>query len=172
MMRADDKPAALEREMARAGDTQVIVFVNNHKVCDYIGKVMERLGKTTCVLHGGKTQDAREYAIEGYRAKRYQVLIATDVAGRGIDVPDVGLVINYQMPASIEPYTHRIGRTGRAGKKGVATSFVTNEDADLFFDLKQLLQDSGNEVPPELAAHPASRKRPAKGPDFGRDIDK
>lgn len=171
MARTDDKPALLEREMARAGDAQVIVFVNSHKVCDYIGKVMERLGKATCVLHGGKTQDAREFAIEGYRAKRYQVLIATDVAGRGIDIPDVGLVINYQMPATIEAYTHRIGRTGRAGKKGVAASFVTPEDQDLFFDLRVLLSESGNEVPPELAAHPAARKKPQKT-DFGRDIDK
>ena len=117
MLRSDDKPAELERAMRSAGDTQVIVFVNTHKTCDYIGKVMEKLGKPTCVLHGGKTQDAREYSIDGFRNKKYQVLIATDVAGRGIDVPDVGLVINYQMPSSIEAYTHRIGRTGRAGKK-------------------------------------------------------
>jgi superfamily II DNA/RNA helicase len=117
MMRPDDKPAALEAALRAAGDTQVIVFVNTHKTCDYIGKVMERLGKPTCVLHGGKTQDAREYSIDGFRNKKYQVLIATDVAGRGIDVPDVGLVVNYQMPGTIEAYTHRIGRTGRAGKK-------------------------------------------------------
>jgi ATP-dependent RNA helicase DDX23/PRP28 len=124
------------------------------------------------VLHGGRTQDAREAAIEGFRAKRSQVLLATDVAGRGIDVPDVGLVINYQMPGSIEAYTHRIGRTGRAGRKGVATSLVTHEDSDLFFDLKALLQDSGNVVPPELAAHPASRKKPEFGKkDFGRNIE-
>jgi ATP-dependent RNA helicase DDX23/PRP28 len=199
MMRPDDKPAALEAALRAAGDTQVIVFVNTHKTCDYIGKVMERLGKPTCVLHGGKTQDAREYSIDGFRNKKYQVLIATDVAGRGIDVPDVGLVVNYQMPGTIEAYTHRIGRTGRAGKKvrrrqqrarayrvccacacaltrwralqGVATSFLTLEDKDVFYDLKQLLTESGNVVPPELARHEASRKKPQKGQDFGRNIE-
>jgi ATP-dependent RNA helicase DDX23/PRP28 len=172
MLRNDDKPAALEAALRAAGDTQVIVFVNTHKTCDYIGKQMERLGKPTCVLHGGKTQDAREFSIDGFRQKRYQVLIATDVAGRGIDVPDVGLVVNYQMPSTIEAYTHRIGRTGRAGKKGVATSFVTPEDRDVYFDLKQLLTESGNVVPPELARHEASKKKPQKGPDYGRDIDR
>jgi ATP-dependent RNA helicase DDX23/PRP28 len=172
MMRNDAKPAALEAALRSAGDTQVIVFVNTHKTCDFLGKQMERLGKPTCVLHGGKTQDAREYSIDGFRQKRYQVLIATDVAGRGIDVPDVGLVVNYQMPSTIEAYTHRIGRTGRAGKKGVATSFVTPEDRDIYYDLKQLLMDSGNVVPPELARHEAAKKKPQKGPDFGRDIDR
>jgi ATP-dependent RNA helicase DDX23/PRP28 len=171
MMRPDDKGAALEAALRAAGDTQVIVFVNTHKTCDYIGKVMERLGKPTCVLHGGKTQDAREFSIDGFRNKKYQVLIATDVAGRGIDVPDVGLVVNYQMPSTIEAYTHRIGRTGRAGRKGTATSFLTLEDKDIFYELKALLTESGNVVPPELARHEASRKKPQKGPDFGRNIE-
>jgi ATP-dependent RNA helicase DDX23/PRP28 len=171
MMRNEDRGAALEQALRAAGDTQVIVFVNTHKTCDYIGKITERLGKPTCVLHGGKTQDVREYSIDGFRNKKYQVLIATDVAGRGIDVPDVGLVVNYQMPSTIEAYTHRIGRTGRAGKKGVATSFLTLEDRDIFYDLKALLTESGNAVPPELARHEASRKKPQKGPDFGRNIE-
>ena len=65
------------------------------------------------MLHGGKTQDQRELGIKGFRDGTFNVLIATDVAGRGIDVPDVALVVNYDMPAHIEPYTHRIGRTGK-----------------------------------------------------------
>jgi ATP-dependent RNA helicase DDX23/PRP28 len=62
---------------------------------------------------------------QGFRDETYNILIATDVAGRGIDVPDVALVINYDMPGQIEPYTHRIGRTGRAGRKGTAITFLT-----------------------------------------------
>ena len=77
------------------------------------------------ILHGGKDQDAREASIKGFREEQYNVLVATDVAGRGIDVPDVSLVVNYDMPNSIEQYTHRIGRTGRAGKKGIAITFLT-----------------------------------------------
>lgn len=77
------------------------------------------------MLHGGKNQEQREQGIKGFRDGTYNILIATDVAGRGIDVPDVALVINYDMPNNIEAYTHRIGRTGRAGKKGTALTFLT-----------------------------------------------
>ena len=70
-------------------------------------------------------QDQREAGLAGFRAEQYNVLVATDVAGRGIDVPDVAAVINYDMPHSIENYTHRIGRTGRAGKSGYAVTFLT-----------------------------------------------
>lgn len=77
------------------------------------------------MLHGGKTQEQRELSIKGFREIEFTILIATDVMARGIDVPDVALVVNYDMPDKIEAYTHRIGRTGRAGKKGMAVSFVT-----------------------------------------------
>jgi ATP-dependent RNA helicase DDX23/PRP28 len=77
------------------------------------------------VLHGGKQQQQRGVSIKGFREDTYNILIATDVAGRGIDVPDVAIVINYDMPNSIEAYTHRIGRTGRAGRKGLAVTFLT-----------------------------------------------
>ena len=70
-------------------------------------------------------QDQREQGLAGFREEKYNVLVATDVAGRGIDVPDVALVVNYDMPNTIENYTHRIGRTGRAGRKGVALTFLT-----------------------------------------------
>lgn len=70
-------------------------------------------------------QDQREAGLAGFREEKYNVLVATDVAGRGIDVPDVAAVINYDMPHGIENYTHRIGRTGRAGKSGYAVTFLT-----------------------------------------------
>lgn len=70
-------------------------------------------------------QDQREAGLLGFREEKYNVLVATDVAGRGIDVPDVALVVNYDMPNNIENYTHRIGRTGRAGRKGVAVTLLT-----------------------------------------------
>ncbi len=68
------------------------------------------------------------------------MLVATDVAGRGIDVKNIDLVVNYELPFTIENYTHRIGRTGRAGRKGTAVSFLTNEDTDIMYDLKTLLK--------------------------------
>jgi ATP-dependent RNA helicase DDX23/PRP28 len=157
-----EKVAQLEVWLVRRAET--IVFGHSHKFCDFVAKAIS-------ILHGGKTQDAREAAIDAFRNKRTSILLATDVAGRGIDVPDVGLVVNYQLPATIEAYTHRIGRTGRAGRKGVAVSLATGDDAGLFFDLRNFLQDSGNTVPPELAAHPASRKKYEKGDKFGRNIE-
>ena len=111
-------------------------------------------------IHGKKSQDQREISLDGFRNGRCNVLVATDILARGIDVPDVAHVINYEMPNSIEAYTHRIGRTGRAGKKGVATSFLTLENTEIFFDLKQMLIQSNSPVPPELARHEASKFRP------------
>jgi ATP-dependent RNA helicase DDX23/PRP28 len=88
------------------------------------------------------------------------VQVSTDVASRGIDVKGVTHVINYDMAKSIQDYTHRIGRTGRAGMKGVAITFLSNDDSELFYDLKQMLQTSGNAVPNELAHHPAAKIKP------------
>ena len=110
------------------------------------------------VLHGGKSQDAREAGLAAFRAGTTDFLVATDVAGRGIDVAGVGLVVNYDMPGTIDAYTHRIGRTGRAGKKGEAVTFLTSGDADVYYDLKRLLEESRAVVPSALAAHEASRQ--------------
>lgn len=74
---------------------------------------MAKLGFNPCVLHGGKGQDAREYALEALKNGTKDILVATDVAGRGIDIKDVSLVLNYDMAKTIEDYTHRIGRTGK-----------------------------------------------------------
>ena len=102
------------------------------------------------VLHGSRTQDQRATALNAFKSGEYDILVATDVAGRGIDVEGVTHVINYDVPSEIDRYTHRIGRTGRAGKRGIATSFLTAEDTDIMYDLKKMLEESGNKVPPEL----------------------
>ena len=91
-------------------------------------------------------------------------MVATDVVGRGIDIPDVAHVINYDMPDNIQKYTHRIGRTGRAGKTGTATTFLTIHDTDVFYDLKQMLIQSNSPVPPELSRHEASKFKPGSVP--------
>jgi ATP-dependent RNA helicase DDX23/PRP28 len=87
-------------------------------------------------LHSGKNQEQREAALQSLRTGDADVLVATDLAGRGIDVQDVTLVINYQMASTIEAYVHRIGRTGRAGKQGVAITFLNNDDDEVMYDLK------------------------------------
>jgi ATP-dependent RNA helicase DDX23/PRP28 len=82
-------------------------------------------------LHSGKSQEQREASLASLRSGRSDVLVATDLAGRGIDVQDVSLVINYQMAGTIEGYVHRIGRTGRAGKLGTAITFLSNDDEEV-----------------------------------------
>ena len=82
-------------------------------------------------MRRGCVQDQREEGLKGFRDGLYSVLVATDVAGRGIDVPDVAMVVNYDMPHTIENYTHRIGRTGRAGRTGVAVTFLTMHDTEV-----------------------------------------
>lgn len=138
----------------------VIVFVNVKHNCDHIAKAIRRMGWNTATLHSGKTQQQREAALKDAREGRTDVLVATDLAGRGIDVPDVSLVLNFNMANTIESYTHRIGRTGRAGKSGVAITFLGPEDKDVLYELRQMISKSPvSKVPEELARHEAAQQR-------------
>jgi len=143
----------------------IIVFVNQKKGCDVLAKALDKLGFRATTLHGGKTQEQREVAMDYFKTGRYDILVATDVAGRGIDVKGVTMVVNFDMPKSIEDYTHRIGRTGRAGQSGKAVSFVTREDTEVMYDLKQMLIQCGAPVPQELANHEAAQFKPGSVPD-------
>lgn len=139
----------------------VIVFVNQKRSADTLAKALEIAGYQACALHGGKDQDKRNTAMTDIKSKSKAILVATDVAGRGIDIKDVTMVINYDMSPTIEAYTHRIGRTGRAGKKGEAISFLTKEDSHLFYDLKQLLLKSPHSsMPQEFSNHPDALNKP------------
>lgn len=135
-------------------DSPILIFVNRKTTCDIISKAVEKIGYRAATLHGGKSQDQRESALFAVRSGKKDILVATDVAGRGIDIKNVSLVLNYDMAKNIEDYTHRIGRTGRAGKKGTAITFLTMEDSETFYDLKQSLLKSPNSViPTELSRH-------------------
>ncbi|KAI1448073.1 DEAD-domain-containing protein [Annulohypoxylon stygium] len=143
----------------------IICFVNIKRNCDAVAREIKHMGFSAVTLHGSKTQEQREQALASVRNGSTDVLVATDLAGRGIDVPDVSLVINFNMATSIESYTHRIGRTGRAGKSGVAITFLGNEDADVMYDLRQMLSKSSiSRVPEELRRHEAAQQKPTKGP--------
>jgi len=100
-------------------------------MADSVGRDVQRAGWNAAILHSGKNQEEREYALQSLRSGECPVLVATDLAGRGIDVPDVSLVINFQMSNHIEAYVHRIGRTGRAGKRGTAITFLENADEEM-----------------------------------------
>ncbi|KAM7501000.1 hypothetical protein LguiA_025414 [Lonicera macranthoides] len=157
MTRESDKMHRLQNLLDKLGDKTAIVFVNTKRSADGLAKNLGKAGYRVTTLHGGKSQGQREISLEGFRTKTHNVLVATDVAGRGIDIPDVGHVINFDMPGDIDIYTHRVGRTGRAGKRGVATTFLTLHDYAVFYDLKQTLIKSNCVVPPELARHEAPK---------------
>ncbi|ROT37452.1 pre-mRNA-splicing ATP-dependent RNA helicase PRP28 [Sodiomyces alkalinus F11] len=142
----------------------IIVFVNIKRNCDAVARDVKHTGCSTITLHGSKTQEQREAALASVRNGQTDVLVATDLAGRGIDVQDVSLVVNFNMATNIESYTHRVGRTGRAGKSGVAITFLGPEDTDLYYDLKQMLTKSTiSKVPEELRRHEAAQQKPQKG---------
>ncbi|KAM0450346.1 hypothetical protein ACHAPV_004015 [Trichoderma viride] len=148
----------------------IIVFVNIKRNCDAVARDIKSMGWSVVTLHGSKTQEQREAALASVRSGQTQILVATDLAGRGIDVPDVSLVINFNMATNIESYTHRIGRTGRAGKSGVAITFLGNEDTDVLYDIKQILSKSSiSKVPDELRRHEAAQSRPVRGGAGKRD---
>ncbi|KAL3466098.1 hypothetical protein BJX64DRAFT_274857 [Aspergillus heterothallicus] len=172
MVAGEDKRKKRLGEILSSGDFRppIIVFVNIKRNCDAIAREIKQWGFSSVTLHGSKTQDQREAALASVRNGSTDVLVATDLAGRGIDVPDVSLVINFNMATSIESYTHRIGRTGRAGKSGVAITFLGNEDADVMYDLKQMLIKSPiSRVPEELRKHEAAQSKPTRG--MGKKIE-
>nr|XP_053646064.1 probable ATP-dependent RNA helicase DDX23 [Cherax quadricarinatus] len=161
MVSEQEKRKKLLDILKRGITPPVLIFVNQKKGADVLARGLEKLGHNATTLHGGKGQEQREHALANLKSGAKDILVATDVAGRGIDIKDVSLVINYDMAKNIEDYTHRIGRTGRAGKHGKAISFLTKDDSHLFYDLKQLILSSPvSSCPPELANHHEAQHKP------------
>jgi ATP-dependent RNA helicase DDX23/PRP28 len=150
--------------IVRHEDPPIIVFCNAKKNCDTVAKFLIQEGFSPSVLHSGKSQEQREISLENFKSGSSDILVATDVAGRGLDIKGVTHVINYDMPKTLEIYMHRIGRTGRAGLEGKSTSFLTNEDTDIMYDLKQMLIQNDYTVPAELSRHEAAQVRPGTAP--------
>ncbi|KAL4700420.1 hypothetical protein H8959_014424 [Pygathrix nigripes] len=161
LMSESEKRKKLLAILEQGFDPPIIIFVNQKKGCDVLAKSLEKMGYNACTLHGGKGQEQREFALSNLKAGAKDILVATDVAGRGIDIQDVSMVVNYDMAKNIEDYIHRIGRTGRAGKSGVAITFLTKEDSAVFYELKQaILESPVSSCPPELANHPDAQHKP------------
>ncbi|KAJ1810565.1 hypothetical protein LPJ56_004385, partial [Coemansia sp. RSA 2599] len=134
----------------------VVVFAENKADVDDILEYLLLKQVEAVAIHGGKDQEEREYAMRSFRELKKDVLVATDVASKGLDFPEIKHVINFDLPREIENYTHRIGRTGRAGKTGVATTFVdlVTYSEHLLLDLKHILLEARQRVPPALLAIP------------------
>ena len=138
-----DKPSALER-LLRKEHGKVLVFCNKKIGCEKLGNMLKRAGLPADSIHGDKSAEARHACLGAFSRGRTRFLVATDVAGRGIDVDDVELVVNYDFPLALEDYVHRSGRTGRAGKTGRAVSFVAPSEKRLYEAVKAHL--AGKEV--------------------------
>lgn len=131
----------------------VVIFCERKGDVDDIHEYLILKGVAAASIHGGKDQAERNEAIDEFKSGRKDVLIATDVAAKGLDFPDIKHVINFDMPAEIENYVHRIGRTGRCGKTGVATTFINKSVPEsALLDLKHLLIEAKQTVPPVLRA--------------------
>ena len=116
------------------------MFVNSKLGCARLARTFERDGLRTQALHGDKSQDERLKALAAFKAGEVDVLVATDVAARGLDIADLPAVFNFDVPFNAEDYVHRIGRTGRAGASGLAVTLVTRDDTRLVGDIEKLIK--------------------------------
>lgn len=124
----------LKKEIERS----VLVFSRTKHGADRISRILSKAGIGCDAIHGDKSQGARQRALENFRSGRTRVIVATDIAARGIDIRGLGLVINYDLPDVAETYVHRIGRTGRAGEAGAAFTFCSEEERPMVSDIQKL----------------------------------
>lgn len=144
LIEMDDKRFFLEHVSKQNEDQKIMVFVRTKVRAERVAAAMERVGVETLVIHGGMEQKDRNRALKSFKEGALKMLIATDVSARGVDVPSIDLVVNYDLPEVIENYVHRIGRTGRGNEKGKAISFVAKDEVDTLVEIEKLL---GSKIP-------------------------
>lgn len=135
-----DKKALLKHIIAERKMRNVLVFARTKRGADKIAKDLTQSGITAEAFHGNKSQTARQRTLTNFKRNATQVLVATDIAARGIDIIDLPFVVNYEMPDTVETYTHRIGRTGRAGNTGTALTFCDHEERSALKGLNRVAQ--------------------------------
>src|SRR5690606_31601119 len=173
-----DKATLLAEYLSKHRDELAIVFGRTKHGSEKLSKLLEKWGFKVAAIHGNKSQGQRERALASFRSEDTQVLVATDVAARGIDIPPVAHVYNYDLPNVPENYVHRIGRTARAGRDGRAVAFCAPAELGELRAIEKTIKTAipviGGEVPagaPAPSARPsrgaapaAARKRPARRP--------
>ncbi|XP_002135506.1 ATP-dependent RNA helicase DBP2 isoform X1 [Drosophila persimilis] len=137
-------------DISAENETKTIIFVETKKRVDEITRNISRQGWRACAIHGDKSQQERDFVLSSFRNGRHSILVATDVAARGLDVDDVKFVINYDYPSNSEDYVHRIGRTGRSNNTGTAYTLFTHSNANKANDLIQVLREANQEINPKL----------------------
>ncbi|KAL6970189.1 DEAD-box ATP-dependent RNA helicase 40 [Sarracenia purpurea var. burkii] len=159
-----EKQRRLEQILrAQERGSKVIIFCSTKRLCDQLARSIAR-NFGAAVIHGDKSQGERDWVLNQFRSGKTPILVATDVAARGLDIKDIRVVINYDFPTGVEDYVHRIGRTGRAGATGVAYTFFSDQDWKYAAELVKVLEGANQRVPPEvreIALH--------GGPSFSKD---
>jgi ATP-dependent RNA helicase RhlE len=165
----DDKRRAVRQLLRERGITQSIVFVNSKLGAARLARAFERDGLNTQALHGDKSQDERLKALAAFKAGAVDLLVATDVAARGLDIADLPAVFNFDVPFNAEDYVHRIGRTGRAGQSGLAVTLVSRDDSRLISDIEKLIRKKLDIEPIELDDERPRRAPPRRDEGEWRD---
>jgi superfamily II DNA/RNA helicase len=157
----DDDKRQVVRQLLKSRElSQALIFVNSKLGAARLARSFERDGLKTQALHGDKSQDERLKALAAFKAGEVDLLVATDVAARGLDIADLPAVFNFDVPYNAEDYVHRIGRTGRAGASGLAVTLVTRDDARLVSDIEKLIKKKLEIEPFEIEDdRPARRPR-------------
>jgi superfamily II DNA/RNA helicase len=148
-------------------ECKTIIFVETKRKADDLTRWMRRDGWPTLCIHGDKNQGERDWVLNEFKGGKTPLLLATDVAARGLDVDDIKFVINYDYPNNSEDYVHRIGRTGRRDKKGTAYTFFTPQNASKARDLIKVLEEAKQEVPQQLKDMSARGGGGGGGPRYG-----
>ncbi|KAF0972261.1 hypothetical protein FDP41_009465 [Naegleria fowleri] len=140
----------LDKLIKNPEDCRTLIFCKTKKRTDFVTQKLRESGWPSLSIHGERKQEEREWVLNEFRSGDTPILVATDVAARGLDIENVRFVINYDMPHDIDSYIHRIGRTGRAGKEGNSVSFFTPDDVQLCAPLIKVLEEAEQEVPEKL----------------------
>ena len=145
--------------LLKDGNESVLVFTRTKSRADLIAETLRRNGHRAAEIHGNLSLERRRAALEGFRRRRHRILVATDIAARGLDIDDIGHVINYDLPYTPEDYVHRIGRTARMTAVGQATSFATAADAQSVRAIESIL---GRSIPRPTDSQPDKKRRGRK----------
>jgi ATP-dependent RNA helicase RhlE len=165
----EDKRRAVRQMLRERSIGQAIVFVNSKLGAARLARSFERDGLKTAALHGDKSQDERLKSLDAFKRGEVDLLVATDVAARGLDIADLPAVFNFDVPFNAEDYVHRIGRTGRAGASGLAVTLVARSDARLVADIEKLIKKKLDIEPLELDDDRPRRRE--REPERARDDD-
>ena len=152
-------------KLPRKDRLNAIIFTRTKKGADRLDKALKKKGLQSVAIHGDKTQGQRKDALDRFRTGQMSILVATDVAARGLDIPKLNYVFNYELPDEPDNYIHRIGRTGRAGETGVAYTLCCQEDLPRLFEIEKLL---GKEIPELQVELSAKLERLEKPMPYGR----